>query len=327
MKYSEVLYPFHPLETGDFMYRYYINEREYIVYSPVQGEISCLELCNFKDITPYELAISIQRVISELEKLEIEEFFFEYTCSRDNLITYLFDVSANVGEDKKIRCISNNMGYFLYELKASHKVRNLYQFNDNGECQLLFENEVCYASIFEEVPNKSVNICWNPVVFSLLEEQKDNAIPSYLLASSNPILCAGIMKKIEEKTASINLCINKNSMEALLFLAYYTDYRKLQKGISISYNNKVVTVLMRNWLPIPLVKFVSKIQKKCKEDFLKVYEETQEREIIFYQLESAAGLSFITFFRDNIIIDTFLRYVILELNLDDISILGPQCSK
>lgn len=318
MKYSEVLYQFHPLETGDFMYRYYINEREYIIYSPVQGEISCLELCNFKDLTPYELAISIQRVISE--KLELEEFFFEYTCSREKLITYLFDVS-NIGEDKKIRCISNNMGYLLYELKTSHKVRNLYQLNSNGECQLLFENEVCYASIFEEVSNNSVNICWNPAVFSLIEEEKNNATPSYLLASSNPILCAGIIKKIEEKSASINLCVNKNSMEALLFLAYYTDYRNVQKGISVSCNNKMVTVLMRNWQPISLVRFVSKIQKKCKEDFLKVYKEIQEHEVIFYHIESTAGLSFITFSMNSIVIDTFLKHIIVELHLDNISIL------
>ena len=33
MNYSEVLNPYQPLETGDFMYRYYINDREYIIYS------------------------------------------------------------------------------------------------------------------------------------------------------------------------------------------------------------------------------------------------------------------------------------------------------
>lgn len=318
MKYSEVLYTYQPLETGDFMCRYYINDREYIVYSPEQGKISCLELCNFKDITPYELAILIQRVISD--QIEVEEFSFAHICNRDNLITYLFDVSADNPEGvSKIRHISNNIGYFLYELKASHKVRNIYQYNkSNNEYQLLFENEVCYTSIFEDTLNQSINICWNPVTFSLLEE--DNKF-SYLLASSNPILCVGIIKMIQDQSAKINMCINRNSMEALLFLAHYTEYKDAQKGLSISYDNKRVTVLMKNWQPITLVRFVSKIQKKCREAFMDVYKEVQEREFMFYQLESVAGRNFVTFPKNDLVIEIFLRHIILELNLDDISIL------
>jgi hypothetical protein len=53
MNYSEVLNPYQPLETGDFMYRYYINDREYIIYSPERNKISCLELFDFKDLSAY----------------------------------------------------------------------------------------------------------------------------------------------------------------------------------------------------------------------------------------------------------------------------------
>lgn len=317
MKYSEVLCQYEPGETGDFMYRYNVNDREYIIYSPVPGEISCLELYNFKDITPYELALSIQKVPSD--KIELKEFSIEKSCSRENLISYLFDVSADCQKERStIRCISNNVGYLLYELKVSHKVRNIYQLNPNNkEYQLVFENTVCYASIFEETSDNSVSICWNPVVFSLLEE---DCKPSYLLASSNPILCTGIIKKVQDRSARINLCVDKNSMEAFLFFAYYTEYRNIEKKISINYDHKMVTVWMKNWLPITLVRFVSKIQKKCKEEFYKICTEVPDREVIFYQLESAAGMSFITFSNNNIVIDTFLRNIILELNLDDITI-------
>ncbi len=34
MNYREVLFPYQPLEPGDFMYRYDINNRGYIIYSP-----------------------------------------------------------------------------------------------------------------------------------------------------------------------------------------------------------------------------------------------------------------------------------------------------
>lgn len=75
MNYSEVLNPYQPLETGDFMYRYYINDREYIIYSPERNKISCLELFDFKDLSAYQLSISIQaKVQVQSESEELKEF-------------------------------------------------------------------------------------------------------------------------------------------------------------------------------------------------------------------------------------------------------------
>ena len=93
MNYREVLFPYQPLEPGDFMYRYDINNRGYIIYSPEKNKISCLELYDFTDISPFQLAVSIQRV--RIETPEQNEFVFDKVCSKEDLLRYLFDIVAD----------------------------------------------------------------------------------------------------------------------------------------------------------------------------------------------------------------------------------------
>lgn len=320
MKYSEVLYSYQPLETGDFMYRYYINDREYIVYSPDQGNISCLELCNFKDLTPYQLAVSIQVV--KTQKEDVKEFSFEHVCSKEDLIAYLFDIASGRTENRKIRRVSGNEGYFLHELKPSHKIRNFYQFNpDSKEYQLVFDNDFCCAAICEDVVSDTINVCWNPVIFSILEGQTEQRNASYLLPSSNPILCSYICKKAEERSAKINLHVGKNSMDALLFFSYYITSKGIEKGLSVSYDSKNVIVQMNKWNPITLVKILSKIQKIINEKLRKQLGEEDGKDVTIYQLESVAGVSFLTFPNHFLAIDVFFRNIIPQFGLEDITYL------
>lgn len=317
MKYSEVLNPYQPLETGDFMYRYYINDREYIVYSPEQNKISCLELYNFKDLTPYQLAVSIQTKI-QTEQGEVQEFSFEHVCSKEALISYLFDITEGKTEIRKVRRVSNNEGYFLFELKAAHKIRNFYQFNpESKEYQLVFDNDICCAAIHEDVISDVVNVCWNPVIFSILEGQTEQKSTSYLLPSSNPILCAHVCKKAQERNARINLYVGKNSMEALLFFSYYIAGKGFEKSISVFSDSKHVTVEMERWNPVTLVKFMSKIQKMINEKLRKQFGE--EDEVTIYRLESVAGKSFLAFPSHPLAIDVFFRNVIPLYGLEDIA--------
>ena len=73
---------FKSIPAVDFMYRYYINDREYIIYSPERNKISCLELFDFKDLSAYQLSISIQaKVQVQSESEELKEFSFDHVCS------------------------------------------------------------------------------------------------------------------------------------------------------------------------------------------------------------------------------------------------------
>lgn len=324
MKYSEVLCKCQPTEIGDFMRRYYINDREYVIYSPEKGKVSCLELCNFSDLSPFQLSVSIQREPEKLEE-EIKEFSFEHACSKEALISYLFDIPSGQGEVMKKRRVSGNGCYLLYALKppvngAHNKVRNLYQFDpESKRYQLVFDNDLCCASIFEDAESDTVNVCWNPVIFNLLEGQAGHKNASFLLASSNPVLCFHICKKAQERSSKINLYAGNNHLEALLFLSCYMEHKGTEKRLLVSSDNKKVTVRMKGWEPVKVVNFMARAERACGERLRKIYGEDFQPGAQIYQLEAVANFCFIIFPMSPLAMETFLRNMIRELKMEDIS--------
>lgn len=315
MNYREVLFPYQPLEPGDFMYRYDINNREYIIYSPEKEKVSCLELYDFMDISPFQLAISIQRV--KIDTPELKEFDFAKVCSKEELIKYLFDIVDSKTQYRKVRGVSNFEAYFLYHLKHPSKVRNLFQFNPyNNDSQLVFDNDVCIATIFDDIKTNTINLCWNPVTFRNIEEQDRERHTSYLLPSSNPIICEYIYKIVEERSATINLY--NCSLDALLFFSYHIKKRGIEKRISVFFESENITILMHDWYPTTLIRFVSKMQKMYNAVARKKYEEYEARDITVYQLISIASQSFLRFPNDEIAIEIFFKEIICEYKLEDI---------
>ena len=47
MNYQTVLQNYLPVEQGDFMLKYEIDDRGYVIYSPEKGSFSCIELHGF----------------------------------------------------------------------------------------------------------------------------------------------------------------------------------------------------------------------------------------------------------------------------------------
>lgn len=320
MKYSEVLFPYQPAETGDFMRQYIIDDREYIVYSPEEGKVSCLELCYFEDLTAYQLAVSINRQGMKEQK-EVLEFTFDHVCSKEKLIAYLFDIDNTFGKtsDRQVRHVSGNEGFFLYDLNPG-KVRNFYQFNPSTKIyNLLFENKLCCAKLFEDTGSDTINICWNPYLFSVLEGQPEKQ-PSYLLASSNPVVCAYIYKKAQDK--KINLYVGKNYLEGLLFFSYYINKLGGDKGLEVFSDGKYLTIEMTGWKAVGLVKFISRIQKIFDQRQKKLMgEEEPEKNLQVYKLESAGELSFVVFPVSDIMMEIFFKNILPEFGLENISYL------
>lgn len=320
MKYSEVLRAYKPVETGDFMYRYSVNNRDYVIYSPEEGTTSCVELYEFIDLTPQELSFFIPKKDRVGEMGEIEEFRFNCTCSKEKLIAYLFDVVADQKEGQKVKCRNENDGYLLYALKAN-KVRNLFQFNPlNKKYRLIFKNKICYTSIDEDLEATGINVCWNPIVFNSLERAEiAEKKPSFLLASAHPLLSTYIIGLAGNRQISLW----ENKLDTLLFFSLYTHLKGLEKSISVfseSNPGERITVSMKNWHPVTLVKFISKLQKAYIEQYEYIYNEVFLKDIIVYKLESIAGNSFITFPNKRLVIGVFLENILLELKINDISI-------
>lgn len=317
MKYSEVLSAFKPTETGNFMFRYSIKGREYILFSPVDGQVSCLELSTFKELTPFQLMILIQAEPKKEE--ETKEFSFEFPCDRDKLISYLFDVSEQEQQEgkAKVRRVSNNKCYFLYRLKPANKIRNLFQFSHEDGSQLVFGNTLCLASIHDDTPTGTLNVCWNPATFNLLERKSEHN-PAYLLPSSNPILCASIFQKAEEQKARINMFVDDESgMDALMFLSYIIENKGIEKAIPVYFDGQDITIQMKNFPPVTVVNFMAKAQKSFNEQLRKKYGESESLQI--FQLDAVGTQSFISFPKNDIAISTMLKHLIMAFKLEDIS--------
>lgn len=316
MHYSEILQYWEPVETGNFMLRFYIKEREYIIYSPNQNCISCLELSTFNDLTPFQLAAVVQ---SQKFDNTLEEFKFQWPCSKENLIAYLFDIETANGQCLK-RHVSTFKGYFLYDVLSPFKIKNLYQFNpENREFQLLFDNDFCCTSINKDVHSEHMVVTWNPYIFHMLEIGHETNY-TFLLPATNLILFSyvyEILKGLEEQR--LHLYLDGNVIEALLFVALYIEAREKGRKIKLERNNKYVTVHFLEWNPIEIMNFISNVQKKCNEQLFKIYNTVDEESVKVFQLYSIDEKKYVIFPNSSIFVSTFLKMLIKELNIEDLS--------
>ena len=121
MNYRTVLRDFSPIEWGDFLMRFEINQRSYVLFSPEHGKVSCLELMYFTELDPLQLSVLLG---IKVESEPMDEFIFRATCSRDRLIDYLFDVKAGGGSVKQ-KHVSGWKAYLMMDVAREDKVRNI----------------------------------------------------------------------------------------------------------------------------------------------------------------------------------------------------------
>ena len=93
MNYQTVLQNYLPVEQGDFMLKYEIDDRGYAIYSPEKGSFSCIELHGFSELTPWQLAFLLSLDMQQMK--EQDEFSLSVCCKREKLLSYLFDVEES----------------------------------------------------------------------------------------------------------------------------------------------------------------------------------------------------------------------------------------
>ena len=85
MNYQTVLQNYHPTEQGDFMLRYEIGGRGYVVYSPEKDALSCIELHGFSELTSWQLAFVLSLDMQQMK--EQDEFSLSVCCKREKLLS------------------------------------------------------------------------------------------------------------------------------------------------------------------------------------------------------------------------------------------------
>ena len=325
MNYRTILNDYKPIEQGDFMLRYKINGRSYVLFSPKKDVVSCIELYNFSEISPIQLALLLS--YQSADEIEQDEFTFAANCTREQIIDYLFDVEGS--EDcVKIRHTSGLQGYLMYDLVKSDKVRNLFQFDiEKKELRLLFDNRHCAASLRGDCLGNVIHLCWNPCVFHSIEKGGEPDAPAYLLASSSPVVCGYVLKQIEKCFASvekaeriIGIHVGDEVSEAFDFVCYYV--RNVQDDCTVIVERKsgMVTLEMLNWNPVRLANFVAALNKTVAGKMKKCYPEMDACEVRPFACVSFTRKSFVYFpdvkMHQEVFLESYIRLVRLnELHL------------
>lgn len=140
MNFQSLFKEYTPVEYGDFFRLYRINNRGYVIYCNENNVICCMELYGFTDISVIMLAELLKVNLEELE--DCEEFSLPVRCNRQQIIDYLFDVSAKE-TNVKLKHVSGLHGYLLKSIHQDKSgldaYRNLFQFDPvKGTTRLLF---------------------------------------------------------------------------------------------------------------------------------------------------------------------------------------------
>ena len=122
MNYQTVLQNYHPTEQGDFMLKYEIDGKGYVIYSPEKGSFSCIELHGFSELTPWQLAFVLSLDMQQMK--EQDEFSLSVCCKREKLLSYLFDVEESEAA-LKTKHVSGWQGYLMMDIHKPDKVRNV----------------------------------------------------------------------------------------------------------------------------------------------------------------------------------------------------------
>lgn len=325
MNFCTLLSEYQPVERSNFMLRYKICNRNYVLFSPVKNFVTCIELFDFTEISPEQLALLLPSCLSK-EK-ELDEFQFQVICSKEQIISYLFNIENSEVTPKNIH-ISGQRGYLMYDLIKKEKVRNLFQFDyDKGISRLLFDNKVCIASLREEYQSNVIHLCWDPCIFYSIEKGGEQNVPAYLLASALPLVNGYVMKQIEKRMVPkdencfVGIHVGHNVYEALSFVCYYTRQIQTNNCVIPFQFEGMMYMEMVQWDPIVLSKFVACLNKLV---LLRISKEITECIDVVnpFTCVSFNRRSFICFPYVLTYLEFFLKQYVEKVNLTEICLLN-----
>ena len=295
--------------------RFVIHQRNYVLFSPEHGKVSCLELMYFTELDPLQLSVLLQ--VKEGQE-PMDEFVFRSSCSKDRLIDYLFDV--RVGEDSvKHKHVSGWRAYLMMDVAREDKVRNIFQFNtETKESMLSFDNRCCAAGVRTGEKGNTIHFCWNPSIFFAIDKGGERNAPAYLLASDSPAVQAFALRKIAEcfgkdlqPERKIGIHVGNNQYEALSLMAYYVCSVQNTMNISPDRRGGMITMEVTAWNPLAFSNFVSslnvEVRNKCGID--------QQSKFAPFLLQSQFRRTFLTFPDVEVCLTIFLHQYLSALKL------------
>ena len=321
MNYRTILSDFSPVEWGDFLIRFEINRRSYVLFSPEQGKVSCLELMYFTELDPLQLSVLLG---IKVESEPMDEFVFRTTCSRDRLIDYLFDVKAGGGSVKQ-KHVSGWKAYLMTDVVREDKVRNICQFNiETKESELVFDNRCCAAGVRTGEKGKLIHFCWDPSLFFAIDRGGERDAPAYLLASDSPVVEAFALRKIGEcfdkelqPDRQIAIHVGSTPYEALSLMACYVCSVQPAMNIRLERRGGIIVMEVVEWNPLAFSNFVAslnvEVRNRCGID--------QQSKFAPFLLQSQFRKTFLTFPDVEVFLTVFLHQYLSALKLPEIHLM------
>lgn len=177
MNYQTVLQNYLPVEQGDFMLKYEIDDRGYVIYSPEKGSFSCIELHGFSELTPWQLAFVLSLDMQQMK--EQDEFSLSVCCKREKLLSYLFDVEESE-TTLKTKHVSGWQGYLMMDIHKPDRVRNVFQFHPETKKPVwsLTTGYVSLSFVRKRKERSSISV---GVLLSLLPSIGEESVPHRLI--------------------------------------------------------------------------------------------------------------------------------------------------
>lgn len=177
MNYQTVLQNYLPVEQGDFMLKYEIDDRGYAIYSPEKGSFSCIELHGFSELTPWQLAFLLSLDMQQMK--EQDEFSLSVCCKREKLLSYLFDVEESE-TTLKTKHVSGWQGYLMMDIHKPDRVRNVFQFHPETKKPVwsLTTGYVSLPFVRKRKERSSISV---GVLLSLLPSIGEESVPHRLI--------------------------------------------------------------------------------------------------------------------------------------------------
>lgn len=301
--------------------RFEINRRSYVLFSPEQGKVSCLELMYFTELDSLQLSVLLG---IKVESEPMDEFVFRATCSRDRLIDYLFDVKAGGGSVKQ-KHVSGWKAYLMTDVVREDKVRNICQFNiETKESELAFDNRCCAAGVRTGEKGKLIHFCWDPSLFFAIDRGGERDAPAYLLASDSPVVEAFALRKIGEcfdkelpPDRQIAIHVGSTPYEALSLMACYV--RSVQPAMNIRLERRGGMIFMEviGWNPLAFSNFVASLNVEVRDR----RGIDQQSKFAPFLLQSQFRRTFLTFPDAEVFLTVFLHQYLSALKLQEIHLM------
>lgn len=325
MNYHTILQGYKPIEHGDFFLRFQINNRGFVIFSPKSGIVTCLELFDFTELPPLQLAFVLD--FNDCELNEVEEYTFEKCCTIEKLLSFLFDVEEAKNVLKTVH-VSGWNAYLMYDIRKPGKIKNLFLFNlTTKEYRLGFDNHSCFASLRDTIHSKAVHLCWNPLIFYAIDKGGESDVPAFLFTDS-PLMNPYIMKVLNEtflETPSedriIAIHADGGHFNALSFVCFYAR-SFLSEYVAFPTKEKdMVYIETFNWNAIKQANFVASLNKFAFISLKKHFPEIETMDIRPFTCSSFDRKSFIYFQEKPLFLEVFLKQYIALLKLSELHLL------